>query len=319
MATTNPNYDVIEEIRREAETAFEYASLSALFTTQSLSPGKRKWSRRVAKVPKEPVMYEEIGDFAEAFEDRFGLDPASFHVPRHFERIWMSEDEYSQLQSDGVMPANIKALGYAMARGVDKRLFQNPPATHPLHEKYWGAKDVGTGDGTYTRPLICPAPATATNWVTANQAMKDLGGLAGCFWMAELANMGEPILFYPQNAKPVLKQPNLVTGAVDGYIRDLADRQFRNLIPTNVDDDGNDILTGDAELTTDFELTAMIPEAFVLMYDKPPELKIHHDAVAKKWYVDYEVHAGLAPASWARAGGKIYKAIARIDTIVGHA
>jgi len=308
-------YEMSKVFAAEVQQAFEQESSMKFFNMLEMAKGGNKYIKRYAESIGEIEMMEVISPQLAEFHVEQGM----VQLPVFPVRVKITEEEYDTYIANGAMPANLGAAGVDLARAIERRMWQGPPATGPGSEmltKFYGINDVGTGNGTPSRPLTCDGGASAEDWEDTGMVDQDIGAL-----MAALESKGfkPPYgFFYPIAASGTFRYPyKPSTTSVDGSILKhiASDPDIAFVFGVGDDSNGYCLMTGAAETTSSAQIFMLSMKDFVVVYNQGMEWKLWYSDKDLCWFLDGKFRGVIFPIAKKASDGKWYKGMSEIDTI----
>jgi hypothetical protein len=306
----NPNYERLIEIEKAVTDAYEIVDPTKYFQAVKISSGEQIIRKKFAQMPTIPKATKES---IETIIEKFSSLPGEFRVPRHRLTIEMTEDEYNAIMGGGEYEGFAKNAAKALSLAVTKTMFQNVlPVVGTGEVLYWGLADVGSGSGTFNRPLDADVTTKVTGaWSTALIAANSAAALKGRIIAHQAFNDGTPLVcFYDAVMETVFegREPSM---SVPTDIREIFTKKFGALvpIPTEVINGINaSLITGVAPSATSFATLAANPNFFVWLYEQPPTAKLEPKPRSTGATLTIIHNGGIQPIPVLEADGVVYKA-----------
>lgn len=310
----NAQFDLKKVIEEGVLDAYARIDPTRFFRAVPAAAGRETIEDYFAVMPRVPKAAVEAGiEWIEAFK----IESGEFRLPRHRIDIPIKEDELRRYQSNGnALQTLIDNAAKSLARSVAQTVFQNVIA--PSHVPYYGLSDVGTGNGTFSRPLVAGSTTkVAGAFTTALIAAGNAGALKGRLIAHEEFNDGTPlVMFYPNVLEAVFegREPSMT---VPTDVRDCFTTKFGAVVAAGEMDEmgttyAKSILSGNEETTTDFDLVCCNPNWFLWRYEQPPVIEFERKPRQLGAVVSCIHNGGLQPIPLPKVNGKIYKAMMKI-------
>lgn len=303
-----------EKMKVEVETGlidqYELVDPARFFQAVPVGAGKQYIEEFFAKMPQIP---QATRDSVAGLIDKFAQEKGTYAVPRHRLTIVMTEDEMRTIMASGKYEKWVKNAAKSLSLGVMKTVFQNQLGSAAGMNLYYALGDVGTGNGTFDRPLVCGSTTKVTGaWTTALIAANSAAALKGRLITHDQFNDGTGlIMFYPNCVEAVMegREPSM---SVPTDIRDIFTKKFAECVPIPVDESSLSIMTGNAETATDFDMIACNPRWFIWLYEQAPSVTLERNPNQTGATLTFIHNAGLMPIPVLEADGKVYKAMQSI-------
>lgn len=313
--TVNAEYEMSKIFSQEVLQSWESESSMKNFNMLEISKGGNKYAKRYAESIGELEMMEVLApQLAE-----FHIEQGMIQLPVFPVRVKITVEEYDMYLANGAMPANLGVAGRDLARAIEKRMWQGPPATGPGSEmltKFYGINDVGTGTGTYSRPLTCDGGSTAEDWEDSGMVDQDKGAM-----MAALESKGfDPPygFFYPKAAAALFRYPYKPSStSVDGTILQHIQSDPDIAFTFGVGDDasGYCLMTGAAETAQAAQVFMLSMPNWIIVYNEALNWKLHYSDDDLCWYLDGAFRGCIFPIAKKNPNGSVYKGMSEIDSI----
>lgn len=175
---------------------------------------------------------------------------------------------------------------------------------------------VAAGSGTFASPSILDAGTTAGAWDTAGNAAKDINAL---YTTLRKNRLPRPyVAFVPLDALDLVAYPLPVATGEFGErnILDLLTATFDAVVFTDHDDDGYNVITGNAETSTDCQIYAAATSTLKIVYQKDFQIQsLPWDEDTRKGKIRYDGKIGWYSLPIETSSGTFQKGICEIDSI----
>lgn len=298
---------------------FDVVNPYRFFDRVPVEAGRAVLEEKFAKMPSVP---EGVKKIVQVQTDKFLSRPGDYRIPRHRVDLVMDMDQYRTIMGGGDFTGFAKNAAKSLAAGAARTLFQTQTKAGDANDvPHWGLIDVGTTNGTHSRPLTAGTHTKSGAWATSMFGATDLAGPRGLIHQHRDFDDGTPlVMFYPSIASVPL---NLIVPDISGavvFFRELALRIYGAIEPI-----GNvraretgaaavNIMTGAAETATNFQLVMVNPNWFFEIGDIPPIARIFTNDKLTQGTLHLEYHGALKPIPFEDTDGKIYKAMSFVDT-----
>lgn len=231
------------------------------------------------------------------------------------------EDDYLKMQNKNTLGATRMTLSDSIARKLDKWFFQGPVADNEaaMDDLIYGLIDTSNPDGSEPlQAITCDAGSSNLSWGDAGSAQKCILGLKGA--LKAKGFKGPFVLLYPESSSQLFES-EMLTGAsvyAGKSIETYAKENYGAVIPIPNDIDGNCVLTGNAETSTDAQIAAIALDGWKIVYTRDVTFSEWYEQGPNAYYMRGIANMSLVPKP-RKVGDYYYKGMSELDSITSAA